>query len=128
MAQNKSEEKTITIISFDRGEKIELAGGSFSSLLITDQTAGKNKNMMGYSVFKAGVNTKQKIHIEAEELVYVVSGSGKICVGDKSHDFKAGDSLYIPSGVPHAVKNDGKEDVVMVFFFSSPNYPKTEDA
>ncbi len=125
MSREKSD---VVVVPFNKGEKVELGGGSFSSLLVTNSTAKINKNMMGYSVFKAGADTKQKIHVEAEEIAYVVSGSGKITVGNKTHAFKAGDSLYIPPGTPHGVRNDGSEDIVMVFYFSSPNYPKTKDA
>lgn len=118
----------MTILPFENGEKVELGGGSFSDLLLTKATLSKNKNMMGYSVFKPGIDTKQKIHVAAEELAYIVSGSGKLTVGKKVLPFKQNDSLYIPHGVPHGVRNDGEEDVVMVFFFSSPAYPKTIDA
>jgi mannose-6-phosphate isomerase-like protein (cupin superfamily) len=118
----------MSIVHFKKGERVDLGGGSFSNLLITGSTVAGNKNMMGYSVFRPGINTKQKIHLVAEELAYIVSGSGKITMGRKNIQFKQGDSLYIPAGSPHGVKNDGKEDVVMVFFFSTPSYPRTTDA
>jgi mannose-6-phosphate isomerase-like protein (cupin superfamily) len=121
-------QEEIKIIPFEDGEKVDLGAGSFSSLLLTKATAQKNRNMLGYSVFKAGIDTKQKIHLEAEELAYVVSGYGKITVGNKLLPFKPRDSLYIPAGVPHGIRNDGTEEVIMVFFFSSPSYPKTKDA
>ncbi|HZW58040.1 MAG TPA: cupin domain-containing protein [Nitrososphaerales archaeon] len=124
----KASKNKIIVVPFKSGEKVELGGGSFSDLLITSSTVSGNKTMMGYSVFKPGINTKQKIHLSAEELAYIVSGSGKITVGRKNIRFKQGDSLYIPAGMPHGVKNDGKEDVVMVFFFSSALYPSTVDA
>lgn len=118
----------IFVVPYEDGEMVHLGGGSLSNLLLTKTTLTKNKNMMGYSVFKPGIDTKQKIHVSAEELAYVVSGSGKITVGERTHPFKQNDSMYIPSGVPHGVRNDGSEDVIMVFFFSSPSYPKTVDA
>ncbi|MDG6999692.1 MAG: cupin domain-containing protein [Nitrososphaerota archaeon] len=124
----KISKSKVTVLQFEKGEMVQLGGGSFSNLLLTKTTVSKNKNMMGYSVFKPGIDTKQKVHVSAEELAYVVSGSGKITVGDKTYPFKQNDSLYIPKGVPHGVKNDGRDDVVMVFFFSSPHYPKTVDA
>jgi mannose-6-phosphate isomerase-like protein (cupin superfamily) len=40
--------------------------------------------------------------------------------------FKAGDGLFIPAGVWHAVANTGGEDVAMVFGFPFPTYPPTE--
>ena len=107
---------------------VELGGGSISNLLLTKDTISKNKTMMGYSVFKPGIDTKQKMPSYRRGASYVVSGSGKITVGDETYPFKQNDSLYIPRGVPHGVRNDGKEDVIMVFFFSTPKYPKTVDA
>ena len=84
--------------------------------------------MMGYTVYKPGIDARQKIHLEAEELAYVLTGSGKLTVGNELVPFSAGDSIFIPPGVPHGVRNDGTGDVAMVFFFSSPEYPKTVDA
>jgi quercetin dioxygenase-like cupin family protein len=121
-------DQDISVVPFKKGAKVDLGKGSFSDLLLTSATITKNRNMMGYSVFKPGIDTKQKIHVEAEELAYVVSGSGKITIGNETRAFSSGDSLFIPPGVPHGVRNDGTEDVVMVFFFSSPEYPKTIDA
>jgi quercetin dioxygenase-like cupin family protein len=121
--------KELKVIRFNDGERIDLGSESFSNLILTKSTLGKsNDNMMGYSIFKPGINTKQKIHLNAEELAYVVSGSGQITIREKGQRFGPGDSLHIPAGVPHGIKNDGTEDVVMVFFFSSPSYPKTIDA
>jgi quercetin dioxygenase-like cupin family protein len=128
MPLEKKKKFSMKVVQFKDGIKVDLGKGSFSNLILTKSTLRGNKNMMGYSVFTPGTDTKQKTHVEAEELAYVVSGSGKITVGKKSHFFHTGDSLYIPAGVPHGVKNDGKEDVAMVFFFSSDEYPKTVDA
>jgi quercetin dioxygenase-like cupin family protein len=128
VAREGKARKDIIVVPYGSGEKVDLGRGSFSNLLLTKSTAKINQNMMGYSVFKPGIDTKQKIHVDAEELAYVVSGSGKITTGTEVRPFKAGDSLCIPSGVPHGVRNDGSEDVAMVFFFSSPNYPRTKDA
>lgn len=126
--QASTRRKQASVVSFKAGEKVDLGGGSYSDLLITRSTVPSNKAMMGYSVFRPGINTRQKIHVSAEELAYVVSGSGKLMVGKRSITLKRGDSLYIPPGVPHGVKNDGSEDIVMVFYFTSPRYPKTVDA
>jgi quercetin dioxygenase-like cupin family protein len=125
----KQASKLMRVVAFNDGDKVDLGQGSFSNLILTNATLkGGNKNMMGYSVFAPGTDTKQKIHVRAEELAYVLSGSGNITVEDRLFPFRAGDSLYIPPGVPHGVRNYGKENVVMVFFFPSESYPKTIDA
>ena len=119
----------IKIVPQVRGDKVDLGKGSSSNLILTGvKLDNQNKNMMGYSLYKPGIDTKQKIHLEAEELAYVVAGSGKLTVGKELVPFKQGDSIFIPPGVPHGVRNDGNEDVEMVFFFSAPEYPKTIDA
>jgi mannose-6-phosphate isomerase-like protein (cupin superfamily) len=119
----------IKIIPQTQGNKVDLGKGSSSNLILTGvKLDSQNKNMMGYSLYKPGIDTKQKIHLEAEELVFVVAGSGKLTVGQELVPFKEGDSIFIPPGVPHGVRNDGTEDVEMVFFFSAPEYPKTVDA
>ncbi len=108
---------------------VNLGNGSFSKLILTKNTLkSSNKSMLGYSIFKPGIDTPQKIHSGAEELAYVVSGSGKLTVKNDLIEFKSGDSIFIPPGVPHGIRNDGSEDVAMVFFFSSSYYPKTKSA
>jgi quercetin dioxygenase-like cupin family protein len=124
-----NETRKIRVIPHLEGNKVDLGKGSFSNLILTSSKLDKsNKNMLGYSVFKPGIDTKQKIHVDAEELAYIVYGSGKLTVEKELISFTAGDSLFIPPGVPHGVRNDGVEDIAMVFFFSSPEYPKTIDA
>lgn len=120
--------RAVSVVPLDRGEEVELGKGSFSDLVLTSSTLKHNRTMMGYSVFKPGLETKQKVHINTEEMAFVVAGSGKLTVGDDSIPFKKGDSIHIPAGVPHGIRNDGKEDIAMVFFFPTKNYPSTVDA
>ncbi len=126
---NEKDSARIRIVPQAGGEKVDLGRGSFSNLILTkSKLESKNRNMLGYSVYKPGIDTKQKIHLDAEELAYVLSGSGKLTIGKELLAFSAGDSLFIPPGVPHGVRNDGSHDIAMVFFFSSPEYPRTIDA
>ncbi len=106
---------------------IALGNGSWSRLVLTGETAGAQKAMLGCSVFTPGTSTPQKVHAE-EELAYVLSGYGEITVGDEAVPYGPGSAIYIPAGVPHGVRNNGPEDVVMVFVFSYPAYPPTTDA
>lgn len=42
-------------------------------------------------------------HLEHSETIYVLEGSGKMTVGEKIMDIKAGDYFNIPVNTPHAV-------------------------
>ena len=106
-------------------DPIELPGGSWSRMLVTDQRVDGNVSSIGYSVFKPGSATTSVSH-EAEEVAYVVSGSGRLETDEGEVRFAAGDALHIAPGTWHAVVNDSDADVIMVFGFPHPDYPPTD--
>ena len=104
---------------------VELPGGSWSRVLVAEQTVGGNASALGYSVFKPGTSTADLSH-SVEELAYIVSGSGVIRLETGDVPVAAGQALYVPARLWHTVVNPGGEDLVMVFSFPSPGYPPTE--
>jgi quercetin dioxygenase-like cupin family protein len=117
----------VVIISRDKGMKVELPNNSYSQIVISDSVVSDTHSTMGFSVFKPNTVTKQIVHA-VEELAYVISGSGKIAVRSEAYECKAGDGLYIAAGTPHSVENQDSKDLIMVFYFPHPSYPKTEPA
>jgi len=110
----------VTVRRLAEVDPIELPGGSWSRMV-----ARGERSSLGCSVFTPGTVLTSVCH-EAEEVAYVVSGSGELRLDDGSVPFGEGDALHIPAGVWHAVANTGEEDVVMVFGFPHPDYPPTE--
>ncbi|MGD2148383.1 MAG: cupin domain-containing protein [Anaerolineae bacterium] len=117
----------VIVLSQTDVDPIEIGNGSWSRLVITGESAGAGKAMLGISTFTPGTDTPQKVH-EEEEFCYVISGCGRITVGPDYVEYGPGSFIYIPAGLPHGVSNPGTEDVVMVFGFSWPTYPPTTDA
>ena len=115
----------VTVVQLDAVEPIELPQGSWSRMLVTTGQVDGNAASLGYSVFTPGTVLPPVRH-EAEEVAYVVSGSGELRLDDGAVSFRTGDALHIPAGVWHAVANTGGDDVVMVFGFPHPEYPPTE--
>ena len=115
----------VRVVPLESIPKIDLPKKSWSRMLVTDKTVAGNRGSLGYSVFTPGTATAPVRH-ETEEFAYVVSGRGELRVEGKVVPYRAGDALYIPAGVWHAVANTGAEDVVMVFGFPHPDYPPTE--
>ena len=116
---------SIEVVALESVEPIELPGGSWSRMLVTEDRVGGNASSIGYSVFKPGSATTSVSHA-SEEVAYVVSGSGRLDTDDGEVRFATGDALHIPSGTWHAVVNDSDAEVVMVFGFPHPDYPPTE--
>ena len=115
----------VSLVHVEDVEPIELPRESWSRMLVTEATVGGNASSLGYSVFTPGTVLASVKH-EAEEVAYVVSGSGELRLDGEVVRFEQGDALHVPSGVWHAVANTGDEDVVMVFGFPHPDYPPTE--
>jgi quercetin dioxygenase-like cupin family protein len=117
----------VTVVGLEQVEKIELPGQSWSRMVLTGTTTdGANAGSLGYSVFTPGTELSLVKH-ETEELAYVLSGHGELRLdGGDAVPFKAGEALFIPAGVWHAVVYTSDEDVAMVFGFAHPDYPPTE--
>jgi quercetin dioxygenase-like cupin family protein len=116
---------SVRIVKLNSVEAIPLPNQSWSKKLLTQATAGAKKCMLGVSSFKPGTVTALLIH-EEEELAYVLTGNGKIRLENRDIPYAAGEGIYIPPGIAHAVVNDGQEEVIMVFTFSYPDYPPTQ--
>lgn len=116
---------SVRVVKLNSIDAIPLPNQSWSKKVLTGATAGAAKCMLGVSSFKPGTATALLIH-EEEELAYVVKGSGKIRLEDRDIPYAAGEGIYIPPGIAHAVINDGQEEVIMVFAFSYPDYPPTQ--
>lgn len=114
----------VTTVKLDDVEPIALPGGSWSRMVLTAATLDGNQASLGYSVFKPGSATAMVSH-ETEEVAYVLSGSGELRLDGEAVAFAAGQGLFIPAGIWHAVANTGSEDVAMVFGFPHPEYPPT---
>ena len=115
----------VKVITLADVPPVELAGGSWSRVLVAEQTVGGNVSALGYSVFRPGTSTADLSH-EVEELAYIVSGHGVIRLESEDVLVAAGQALYVPAKVWHTVLNPGTDDLVMVFSFPSPGYPPTE--
>jgi quercetin dioxygenase-like cupin family protein len=115
----------VRTVTLEDVEPIPLPGGSWSRMVLTDKTLDGNASSLGYSVFTPGAVTSMVCH-QTEEVAYVLSGSGELQLDDGAVPFAAGQGLFVPAGVWHAVANTGSEDVVMVFGFPHPDYPPTE--
>lgn len=116
----------VKTVALEDVEPIALPGGSWSRMVLNDKSlSGSNASSLGYSVFTPGCVTGMVAH-ETEEVAYVLSGSGELRLDGENVPFAAGQGLFVPAGVWHAVANIGDEDVVMVFGFPHPDYPPTE--
>jgi putative monooxygenase len=115
----------VSVVKLEEVEPITLPGGSWSRMVLNSASLEGNTASLGYSVFKPASVTAMVCH-ETEEVAYVLSGSGELRLDGEPVPFAAGQGLFIPAGIWHAVANTGSEDVAMVFGFPHPDYPPTQ--
>ena len=58
---------------------------------------------------QAGMRTALHRHGVTEELYHITQGRGRMTLGAEEFDVSPGDTVCIPPGTPHCIKNTGDE-------------------
>lgn len=88
-------------LKVDRAVKTEI------EWLVDRHDGAPNFEMRRFKIKPGGSITKH-YHPDIEHEQYVLKGRYKVGIGNKVHQVKPGDSIYIPQGTPHWYKNPGK--------------------
>jgi mannose-6-phosphate isomerase-like protein (cupin superfamily) len=60
-------------------------------------------------------------HVDtAEEVQFILSGSGELLLADGPKPIKEGDVFTLPEGTEHDLHNTGSEDLCVLAFFAKP--------
>jgi mannose-6-phosphate isomerase-like protein (cupin superfamily) len=79
---------------------------------------------VGLYVLAAGQPDLQQPHLE-DEVYYVVSGRGKVTVGDDVRDVRAGSIVFVAATVPHRF-HDIVEDLTLLVAFGPAEGSRTK--
>ncbi len=108
-----------------------LAGPLETTFEITGDMVGGAYCVVRQTV-KAGSLFWPHIHVNEDQVIVVLSGELGVRVGDEEWTASAGETVYRPKGLPHAVWNSGAVDVEMLEITSqgtstntSPAWPKS---
>ncbi|HID96566.1 MAG TPA: cupin domain-containing protein [Candidatus Latescibacteria bacterium] len=64
-------------------------------------------------------------HPEAEEVIYIMRGKGRVLVGEEVAPVRPGIAVLFPRGVPHMLQNTGDDVMKVICFFTPPADPGT---
>ena len=82
---------------------------------------GTGGGEMMIATLTPGFSTRLHKHTHADEFFFVHSGAGFVVVGSKEVAVSPGDSIFIPRGLNHQLKNlDAKNPLVLVAFLDRP--------
>jgi mannose-1-phosphate guanylyltransferase len=100
--------------AFDSLDRLDDEGGSYREVL--------DEGSMTVEIGRhaAGESAPKNPHTE-DELYYVVSGSGKMRVGDEIHALDPGDTVFVERGLEHDFFDIEEDLVTLVVFAGSSN-------
>ena len=110
------------LIKFDEMEEVvtpHMRGGEgfYASRRYVDEN---NRIMRGR--LEPGCSIGLHTHDTSSEIIYILSGTGKVLYDDGSEALAPGDCHYCPQGHRHSLINDGDAD--LVFFAVVPQHTK----
>lgn len=86
--------------------------------LVTKDTVGAAKTVFGVTLFPPGARHELHRHPNAEEVEYLVSGSGIAYVGDDAVELGPGEAVFVPQNEYHGFENNSDSEVVMAWYYA----------
>lgn len=86
--------------------------------LITDASVGAKQTVFGVTIFPPGSRHEIHRHPNAEEVEYLVSGSGIAYVDDDEIELGPGEVVFVPQNAYHGFANTSSADVVMAWAYA----------
>lgn len=82
---------------------------------------GNQAQSLAEAIVPAGKRTLLHRHLSSEEIYFIVRGEGLMTLGDTSFPVRAGDTICIPPGTPHAI-TAGPRQRLRILCACSPAY------
>lgn len=92
------------------------------SILVEPQTTGSHHLAMGLEVVDVGSEIPRHVHPDAEEILFIYDGQGRIEVGDDAQDIGPETTIFIPPGTWHRLINTGPEPLKLTWTFSPSGF------
>lgn len=81
---------------------------------------GNRNQSLAEARVDAGEKTALHLHHTSEELYHVTAGEGLMTLGEREFPIRPGDSVAIPPGTAHCVRNTGDAPLVILCCCNPP--------
>ena len=83
--------------------------------LIDPEDSPSRNLKMGHTIIYPTGKTTGHAHEDMEEVYYILSGKGKMVVGEDEFPVQAGDAFYVPFGEYHVTYNTGNQPLAILW-------------
>ena len=115
----------VPIVDENEVEALQLPGRRLRWLVTKDNVNAAHCSMCMIQIAPGETVKPAHSHPNGEEVIYIISGSGKVMVDGKVEPVKAGCAVLFPQGKVHMLSNTGTEEMKVVCFFAPPSDLKT---
>lgn len=85
--------------------------GSLIRELMHPAIHGNHNQSFAEASVPPGVMTRLHRHHVSEEIYHITAGSGVMTLGEQSFDVMSGDTVCIPPGTAHNIRNTGNDEL-----------------
>jgi mannose-6-phosphate isomerase-like protein (cupin superfamily) len=110
----------VRIENIDRVEAFITKDGSEIRELAGTPTGNSLNQSLAEATVPPGGETEEHYHGVTEEIYYFTAGSGVMKLGDEETDVSPGDTVVIPAGTPHKLRNTGTEPLKLLCCCAPP--------
>lgn len=121
----------MTIIHESEVPEVSHPGRFMRWLASEDSLKAKNLSVCVIRVLPGEVVRPAHSHPHSEELIYIITGSGKVMIENEVGEVRAGSAILFEQGKIHMLKNTSNVEMKVICFFapatSIDNYKTFED-
>jgi mannose-6-phosphate isomerase-like protein (cupin superfamily) len=104
----------------DRVEAFITKDGSEIRELAGTPTGNSVNQSLAEATVPPGAETEEHYHGVTEEIYFFTAGSGVMTLGDEETTVAAGDTVVIPPGTPHKLRNTGTDPLKLLCCCAPP--------
>jgi mannose-6-phosphate isomerase-like protein (cupin superfamily) len=99
---------------------IEFFNNWYMHNLFSSRPEAKKIYFSSYDIiYPKGYLSRHVPNLDCEEVQYVVSGNGKMSVGDVTYDVKPGSLVYAPPNTFHDIKNTSEDELMELVIYEA---------
>jgi quercetin dioxygenase-like cupin family protein len=113
------------VVHEDDVEALDLPGRRLSWLITAERVNAEHCSMCMIRVAPGETVRPAHSHPNGEEVIYILSGSGRVMIDGNVEHVAAGSAVLFPQGKIHMLQNSGTEEMKVVCFFAPPSSLET---